>query len=90
MIQNISAIRFANNILRLNGTIAISTISKLLLAKPRCRRSRGYYDHSGALKDMVQNHILQVVALLAMEPPVAFSKKKSVQKDQSIESYPHL
>lgn len=33
MIQNISAIRFANNILRLNGTIAISTISKLLLAK---------------------------------------------------------
>lgn len=48
--------------------------------KPRCRRSRGYYDHSGALKDMVQNHILQVVALLAMEPPVAFSEKKSVQK----------
>lgn len=36
----------------------------------------GYYDHSGALKDMVQNHILQVVALLSMEPPVAFSEKE--------------
>ncbi len=32
----------------------------------------GYYDKSGALKDMVQNHILQILSLLAMEPPVAF------------------
>ena len=30
----------------------------------------GYYDHSGALRDMVQNHLLQLVALIAMEPPV--------------------
>lgn len=29
----------------------------------------GYYDHSGALRDMVQNHLLQLVALTAMEPP---------------------
>ncbi|MGH2096268.1 glucose-6-phosphate dehydrogenase, partial [Enterococcus faecalis] len=32
--------------------------------------------HSAALKDMVQNHILQVVALLSMEPAVAFSEKE--------------
>lgn len=32
----------------------------------------GYYDHSGALRDMVQNHILQLVCLVAMEPPVNF------------------
>ena len=31
----------------------------------------GYYDKSGALRDMVQNHIFQLMALVAMEPPVA-------------------
>jgi len=30
----------------------------------------GYYDHSGALRDMVQNHLMQLVGLVAMEPPV--------------------
>jgi len=30
----------------------------------------GYYDHSGAMRDMVQNHLMQVVGLIAMEPPV--------------------
>lgn len=30
----------------------------------------GYYDHSGAMRDMVQNHLMQVVGLVAMEPPV--------------------
>ncbi len=30
----------------------------------------GYYDHAGALRDMVQNHLLQLVALVAMEPPM--------------------
>lgn len=75
MIQNISAIRFANNIFesqwnnRYIDNVQI-TFSECLGVEDR----GGYYDHSGALKDMVQNHILQVVALLAMEPPVAFSE----------------
>ena len=30
----------------------------------------GYYDHSGAMRDMVQNHLMQLVGLIAMEPPV--------------------
>ncbi|MHA7110396.1 glucose-6-phosphate dehydrogenase [Sunxiuqinia elliptica] len=30
----------------------------------------GYYDHSGAMRDMVQNHLLQLVGMVAMEPPV--------------------
>src|SRR5258707_13998994 len=30
----------------------------------------GYYEEAGALRDMVQNHLLQVLALVAMEPPV--------------------
>jgi len=30
----------------------------------------GYYDHAGAMRDMVQNHLMQIVGLVAMEPPV--------------------
>jgi glucose-6-phosphate 1-dehydrogenase len=33
----------------------------------------GYYDHSGALRDMLQNHLLQLVGLVAMEPPTVIS-----------------
>src|SRR3954465_11037157 len=33
----------------------------------------GYYDHAGALRDLVQNHMLQLLCLLCMEPPVNFS-----------------
>jgi glucose-6-phosphate 1-dehydrogenase len=33
----------------------------------------GYYEGAGALRDMVQNHLMQVLALVAMEPPIAFA-----------------
>lgn len=33
----------------------------------------GYYDRAGALRDMIQNHLLQLLCLVAMEPPVSFS-----------------
>jgi glucose-6-phosphate 1-dehydrogenase len=36
-------------------------------------RRAGYYDSSGALRDLVQNHMLQLLSLLCMEPPVTFS-----------------
>ena len=32
----------------------------------------GYYDHAGALRDMVQNHLMQILCLTAMEPIVSF------------------
>ena len=32
----------------------------------------GYYDKAGALRDMVPNHIMQLISLTAMEPPVSF------------------
>src|SRR5262249_39269575 len=35
----------------------------------------GYYDHVGALKDMVQNHLLQVMCLVAMEPPISLGER---------------
>src|SRR3712207_4222900 len=36
----------------------------------------GYYDHAGALRDLVQNHMLQLVALTCMEPPISFDADK--------------
>lgn len=77
MIQNISAIRFANNIFESQWNNRYIDNVQITFAESLGVEDRGgYYDHSGALKDMVQNHILQVVALLAMEPPVAFSEKE--------------
>lgn len=35
----------------------------------------GYYEQSGAIRDMLQNHLMQLVALTAMEPPIAFDAK---------------
>jgi len=36
----------------------------------------GYYDHAGALRDMVQNHLTQLLALIAMEPPNSFESER--------------
>ena len=36
----------------------------------------GYYEQTGVLRDMVQNHLLQLLALVAMEPPVAFEAER--------------
>ncbi|SDK00120.1 glucose-6-phosphate dehydrogenase [Sediminibacillus albus] len=71
MVQNIEVIRFANAMfepLWNNQYIANIQItsSETLGVGERGR----YYDKSGALRDMVQNHMLQMLALLAMEPPI--------------------
>ncbi|MCM3006627.1 glucose-6-phosphate dehydrogenase [Priestia koreensis] len=71
MVQNIEVIRFANSMFEaLWNNQYISNIqitsSETLGVEDRGR----YYESSGALLDMVQNHIMQVVALLAMEPPI--------------------
>ena len=51
------------------------TISKITFAERLGVEERGgYYDHSGALRDMVQNHTLQLLSLLAMDKPATFTK----------------
>lgn len=77
MVQNIEVIRFANAIFeplwnsRFISNIQI-TSSEVLGVEER----GGYYERSGALRDMVQNHMLQMVALLAMEPPIRLTPKE--------------
>lgn len=71
MVQNIEVIRFSNAIFeplwnnRYISNIQV-TSSEVLGVEERGR----YYEKSGALRDMVQNHMIQMVALLAMEPPI--------------------
>lgn len=73
MIQNIEAIRFGNTIFEaLWNNRYIDNVQVTLAEKLGVEERAGYYDNSGALRDMVQNHIMQIVSLLAMEQPVAF------------------
>ena len=76
MIQNISAVRFGNNIFEsLWNHKYIDNVQVTLAESVGVEERGGYYDQSGALKDMLQNHILQVVALLAMEAPTIFTEE---------------
>ncbi len=74
MVQNIQALRFGNTIIEsLWNNRYIDNIQVTLSEKLGVEERAGYYDNSGALRDMVQNHIMQVVAQLAMEQPVSFT-----------------
>jgi glucose-6-phosphate 1-dehydrogenase len=72
-VQNILALRFANPIFepiwnrRYIDHVAI-TVAETLGVEHRGK----YYEHAGALRDMVQNHLMQLLCLVAMEPPVAY------------------
>jgi glucose-6-phosphate 1-dehydrogenase len=71
-VQNLLVMRFANNIFeRLWGSRNVSHVQITVAESEGVGTRAGYYDHSGALRDMLQNHMLQVLALLTMEPPVS-------------------
>ena len=70
MIQNIMVIRFANVIFEsLWNNRYIDNIQISSRETVGVENRGGYYETSGALKDMIQNHMLQLVSLIAMEPP---------------------
>jgi len=72
MVQNISAVRFSNMIFEsLWNSKYIDNVQITLSETVGVEDRGGYYDNNGALRDMVQNHILQIVALLVMEPPLS-------------------
>ncbi|NDW11345.1 glucose-6-phosphate dehydrogenase [Bacteroides sp. 214] len=72
--QNILAFRFANGIFEpLWNRNYIDYVEITATENIGIEQRGGYYDESGALRDMVQNHLIQLLALTAMEPPVNFN-----------------
>jgi glucose-6-phosphate 1-dehydrogenase len=72
-VQNLLALRFANSLFEpLWNSTHIDHV-QISVAETVGIEGRGdFYDGAGALRDMVQNHMLQLVALVAMEPPTSF------------------
>ncbi|MGH7313596.1 MAG: glucose-6-phosphate dehydrogenase [Candidatus Rokuibacteriota bacterium] len=72
-VQNLLVFRFANEIFEPVWTRDHVAHVQITVAETIGVEDRGaYYEEAGALRDMVQNHLLQLLCLIAMEPPVTF------------------
>ncbi|MBZ5571277.1 MAG: glucose-6-phosphate dehydrogenase [Acidobacteriia bacterium] len=82
-VQNILALRFANGIFEPIWNRRYIDHVQISVAETVGVESRGsYYDQAGALRDMVPNHIMQLISLTAMEPPVSF-RADAVRDEQA-------
>ena len=73
-VQNLIALRFANSMFEPLWSSQWIDHVQITVAETVGLESRAdYYDGSGALRDMVQNHLVQLLCLVAMEPPRAFA-----------------
>jgi glucose-6-phosphate 1-dehydrogenase len=72
-VQNILAFRFGNTLFEpIWNRRYIDHIQICVAEGDGVGHRAGYYEHAGALRDMVQNHLLQIMCLIAMEAPVSF------------------
>src|SRR5262245_12370463 len=82
-VQNILVFRFGNGIFEPIWNRTYIDHVQITVAEAIGIEDRGgYYDKSGAIRDMVQNHMMQILALTAMEPPFAFEPE--AVRDQKV------
>jgi glucose-6-phosphate 1-dehydrogenase len=82
-VQNILVFRFANGIFEpVWNRRYIDHVQITVGESLGVERRGGYYEHAGALRDMIPNHVLQLVSLTSMEPPISF-RADAVRDEQS-------
>ncbi|NLM73225.1 MAG: glucose-6-phosphate dehydrogenase [Clostridiaceae bacterium] len=92
MIQNIMVLRFCNSVFEsLWSNKFIDNIQISICEKAGVGTRGEYYESSGAMRDMVQNHIIQILSLVAMEPPVSLDtdaiRTEKLKVIQAIEDF---
>jgi glucose-6-phosphate 1-dehydrogenase len=72
-VQNVLALRFSNSLFEpVWNRNLIETILITVAEEKGIGKRAGYYDRTGAVRDIIQNHVLQLLALVTMEPPTTF------------------
>ena len=80
-VQNILVLRLANAFLEPLWNYRYIDHVQITAAEALGVEDRAaYYEESGALRDMVQNHLLQILAMIAMEPPASSPPRRSATK----------
>ncbi|MBI1917192.1 MAG: glucose-6-phosphate dehydrogenase [Planctomycetes bacterium] len=72
-VQNVLAFRFANEMFEPLWNKKHIDHVQLTVSEAVDVEGRGYYDEAGVLRDMIQNHMFQMLTYIAMEPPISFS-----------------